>query len=221
MQPILLAWSSGKDSAFTLHHLRNDNNYQVVALLTTLTADYDRISMHGVRRALVEQQAESLGLPLEIMTISKGADNAEYETQMEAALLRYKQQGVNAVAFGDIFLEDVRQYRLNHLSQVGMESIFPLWQKDTHELVQSFIDLGFKSIITCVDTNVLDAHFAGRVIDDAFLAELPASVDPCGENGEFHSFAFDGPIFKQPIPFQLGERVLRDERFAYIDLLSG
>lgn len=221
MQPILLAWSSGKDSAFTLHHLRNENNNQVVALLTTLTADYDRISMHGVRRALLEQQAGSLGLPLEIMTISKGADNAEYEAQMEAVLIRYKERGVNAVAFGDIFLEDVRQYRLNNLSKVGIQGVFPLWQKDSRELVRSFIALGFKSVITCVDTKVLDAHFAGRVIDEAFLAELPDSVDPCGENGEFHSFAFDGPIFKHPIPFKFGERVLRDERFAYVDLLPG
>lgn len=221
MQPILLAWSSGKDSAFSLHHLRNDNQYQVVALLTTLTSDYDRISMHGVRRALVEKQAESLGLPLEIVTISKGADNAEYEAQMEAALLRYKQQGVDAVAFGDIFLEDVRQYRLDNLSKVGMESIFPLWHKDSHELVKAFIELGFKSVITCVDTKVLDAQFSGRLIDETFLTELPSSVDPCGENGEFHSFAYDGPIFKYPLPFTFGERVLRDERFAYIDLLPG
>ncbi len=221
MQPILLAWSSGKDSAFTLHHLRNDNHYQVVALLTTLTVDYDRISMHGVRRSLLEQQAASLGLPLEIVTITKGASNEEYETQMAATLTCYQQKGVNAVAFGDIFLEDVRQYRLDNLSKLGMEGVFPLWLKDSHELVRSFIDLGFKSVITCVDTKVLDARFAGRVIDDAFLTELPEGIDPCGENGEFHSFAYDGPIFKQPIPFQLGERVLRDERFAYVDLLPG
>lgn len=220
-QPILLAWSSGKDSAFSLHHLRNDNQYQVVALLTTLTTDYDRISMHGVRRSLVEKQAESLGLPLEIVAISKGADNAEYEAQMQATLLRYKQQGVNAVAFGDIFLEDVRQYRLNNLTKVGMEGVFPLWKKDSHKLVRSFITQGFKSIITCVDTKVLDAQFAGRLIDETFLSELPASVDPCGENGEFHSFVYDGPIFNYPLSITFGERVLRDERFAYIDLLPG
>ncbi len=219
MEPILLAWSSGKDSAFTLHHLLNNNHYRVVALLTTLTADYDRISMHGVRRSLVEQQAASLGLPLEIVTISKGADNDEYEAQMAATLTRYQMTGVNAVAFGDIFLEDVRQYRENHLSKLGMHGIYPLWQKDSHALVNSFISLGFKSVITCVDTKVLDQRFAGRMIDETFLTELPDTVDPCGENGEFHSFAFDGPIFKEPVQFTFGERVLRDERFAYIDLL--
>jgi uncharacterized protein (TIGR00290 family) len=219
MKPILLAWSSGKDSAFTLHHLKNNHDYQVVALLTTLTVDYDRVSMHGVRRSLLEQQAASLGLPLEIVTITKGASNEEYETQMAATLTRYQQKGVNAVAYGDIFLEDVRQYRLDHMSKLGMECVFPLWLKDSHELVRSFLALGFKSIITCVDTRVLDASFAGRVIDETFLDELPDGIDPCGENGEFHSFAYDGPIFKQPILFTLGERVLRDERFAYIDLL--
>lgn len=219
MPPILLAWSSGKDSAFSLHHLLNENNYQVVALLTTLTSDYDRVSMHGVRRTLVEKQAEALDLPLEIVTINKDASNEEYEAQMEATLLRYKQQGVNAVAFGDIFLEDVRQYRLNNLSKVGMQGVFPLWHQDTRQLVTSFIAQGFKSVITCVDTQVMDARFAGRIIDEAFLAELPDSVDPCGENGEFHSFVYDGPIFKQPVTFTLGERVLRDERFAYIDLM--
>jgi len=221
MPPILLAWSSGKDSAFTLHHLRSDNQYQAVALLTTLTADYERISMHGVRRSLVEKQAESLGLPLELVTITKGASNEEYEAQMAATLTRYQRQGVNSVAFGDIFLEDVRQYREDNLAKLGMQGIFPLWQKDTHELVKTFISLGFKAVITCVDTQVLDARFAGRLIDESFLAELPSGIDPCGENGEFHSFVFDGPVFETPVPFTFGERVLRDERFAYIDLLPG
>ncbi|NMC13385.1 MAG: diphthine--ammonia ligase [Chloroflexi bacterium] len=221
MPPIILAWSSGKDSAFTLHHLRSDNQYQVIALLTTLTADYDRISMHGVRISLVEQQAKSLGLPLEIVTITKNAPNEEYEARMAAALTRYQQKGVNAVAFGDIFLEDVRQYRLDNLAKLGMQGVFPLWLKDSHELVRAFIDLGFKAVTTCIDTQVLDARFAGRLIDESFLAELPEGIDPCGENGEFHSFVFDGPVFKEPVPFTFGERVLRDERFAYIDLLPG
>ena len=219
MLPTLLAWSSGKDSALALHHLHIDNQYQVVALLSTITADYDRVSMHGVRRILVEQQAEALGLPLEVMTISKNASNEEYETQMEATLRRYQAQRVNAIAFGDIFLEDVRQYRQNNLAKLGVLGLFPLWQKDSRELVRSFIALGFKAVITCVDTQVLDAHFAGRIIDETLLTELPEGVDACGENGEFHSFVFDGPIFKKPVQFTFGERVLRDERFAYIDLL--
>ena len=219
MLPTLLAWSSGKDSALALHRLCYDTQYQVVALLSTITADYDRISMHGVRRILVEQQAEALGLPLEVMTISKNASNEEYEAQMEATLRRYQAQGVNVIAFGDIFLEDVRQYRQNNLAKLGVLGLFPLWQKDSRELVRSFITLGFKAAITCVDTKVLDAHFAGRMIDETLLTEFPEGVDACGENGEFHSFVFDGPIFKKPVQFAFGERVLRDERFAYIDLL--
>lgn len=219
MPKILLSWSGGKDSAFTLQALRQDLHYQVAALLTTVTEDYDRISMHGVRRALLEAQAASLGLPLEIIWISKNASNDEYEAHMGAALSKYQSAGVNTVAFGDIFLEDLRQYREQNLARQGLQALFPLWKSDTRELPHSFIAAGFKAITTCVDTQILDQKFTGRQYDAQFLAELPPGIDPCGENGEFHTFVYAGPIYRQEIPCQLGERVLRENRFYYCDLL--
>jgi uncharacterized protein (TIGR00290 family) len=219
MQNILVSWSGGKDSAMALHEITKDPDYHIAALLTTVTQDYDRISMHGVRRVLLEQQAASLGLPLEIVWISKNASNEEYEAQMGAALGKYKQAGVSAVAFGDIFLEDLRQYRVEKLAQLDLQGLFPIWKRDTRELAQTFIDSGFKAITTCVDTQVLGEQFVGRQIDNQFLAELPPGIDPCGENGEFHSFVYAGPIFKHQIVCTPGERVLRENRFYYCDLL--
>ena len=218
-EKVLFCWSSGKDSAMALYELLHDPGYEVVALLTTITADYDRISMHGVRRVLVEQQAELIGLPLEKVLLNKDATNAIYEAQISEALLRYKSQGVTKVGFGDIFLEDLREYRENNLAQVGLEAVFPLWQRDTIELADTFIKRGFQAVVTCVDTQFLPAAFAGRCFDWDFIKALPAGIDPCGENGEFHSFTYAGPIFREPIEHQLGEIVLRENRFCFCDVV--
>jgi uncharacterized protein (TIGR00290 family) len=191
----------------------------VAALLTTITDDYDRISMHGVRRSLLRQQADALRLPLEEVSISKRSSNEEYEFKMGRLLSRYREAGVTSVVFGDIFLEDLRKYREANLAKLGMQGIFPLWKQDTHELVQRFIGSGFKAIVVCVDTAILDGRFAGREIDEEFVHDLPQTVDVCGENGEYHSFVYEGPIFKSKIPVRRGEVVLRDERFRCCDLI--
>ncbi len=216
---IAFAWSSGKDSALGLYELLTDDKYNVVTLLTTVTEGYDRVSMHGVRRELLRGQARSIGLPLIESAISQSADNAEYEARMREQMEKLLERGITAMAFADLFLEDVRQYRLNNLAKVGMDAVFPLWKIPTPELARRFISLGFKTVITCVDTEQLDAGFTGREYDAGFLADLPAGVDPCGENGEFHSFAYDGPLFSEPIRFKRGELVLRDDRFCFCDLL--
>ncbi len=217
-EKILLGWSGGKDSSMALYELKRLGKYEIV-LLTTVTEQYDRISMHGVRAALLEKQAESLGCRLEKVYISPECSNEEYEKKMEDTMSKYKAMGVTKVAFGDLFLEDIREYREKNLKKSGMEAIFPIWGRDTGKLAFNFIDLGFKAILTCVDTKVLDGDFAGRCYDKELLADLPASVDPCGENGEFHSFVFDGPIFSKKIDFTIGVKSLRDERFSYCDLV--
>ena len=218
MEKVLLCWSGGKDSAMALYETQKDHQYEVVSLLTTITEDYDRVSLHGVRRALVEQQAQSLGLPLEEVFIPKDCPNQEYEFKMRDTLTRFKQVGVKLVAFGDVFLEEVRKYREDNLSRLGMQGLFPLWERDTTELTRSFITLGFQAITTCVDAKALDSDFAGRILSREFLASLPANVDPGGENGEFHSFVFDGPVFRERIPYDLGDKVLRDSLY-FCDLL--
>jgi len=218
-EKVLFTWSGGKDSAMSLYVLRKFHNYEIVALLTSVTEDYDRISMHGVRRVLLEQQARSLGLPLEMLYITRNSSNEEYEAKLKDKLLQYKSHGVSSVIFGDIFLEDLRKYRENNLAQIGMEGIFPIWKRDTTELAHTFIDLDFKAVITCVDSQSLEVKFAGRYFDDEFLSELPPKVDPCGENGEFHSFVYDGPIFHERIRFRRGKVVLRDNRFCFCDLI--
>lgn len=218
-EKVLVAWSGGKDSAMALYELLASNDYKVVALLTTVTEDYDRISMHGVRSALLEAQAESLGIPLEKVYITKDSSNEEYEARMKERLTYYKSKGVSSVAFGDIFLEDLRRYREGNLSKIGMKGIFPIWKKETRALAHRFIDLGFKAIVSCVDLKVLEKRFVGRIFDGGFSSELPSGVDPCGENGEFHSFVYDGPIFRKGISFRKGEVVLRGERFWYCDLV--
>jgi uncharacterized protein (TIGR00290 family) len=215
---VLFCWSGGKDSAMALHALQTVRNCRVSALLTTITEEYDRISMHGVRRALLERQAESLGLPLHAVLIPPQCINATYEARMKEALAEHFARGVRHVAFGDIFLEDLRVYREKNLAQVGMQALFPIWKRDTHELAREFVRLGFRAITVCVDPRVLEASFAGRELDASFFADLPTGVDPCGENGEFHTFVFDGPIFRTPIAFRVGEKVLRDG-FCFCDLL--
>jgi uncharacterized protein (TIGR00290 family) len=215
---IFLSWSGGKDSSMALYEIQKANSHSVAALLTTVTKDYDRISMHGVRRVLLERQAEALGLPLKKILIPKDSTNATYEARMRELLEQGLREGVDAVAFGDIFLEDLKLYREKNLAQLGMTGVFPIWKRDTTELAQTFMQLGFKAILTCVDTAILDATFAGRLYDRDLLRDLPGNVDPCGENGEFHSFAFDGPIFKNQIRHTVGEVVQRDH-YCFCDLL--
>jgi uncharacterized protein (TIGR00290 family) len=218
-QNLLFCWSGGKDSAMALHELMKSDKYNVQAVLTTVTEDYDRISMHGVRTVLLEEQAKGMNLHLERVMIAKQATDEDYNEKMRSVLNKYKSQGTTTVGFGDIFLEDLRQYRERNLAKVQMTAVFPLWKKNSLELAYSFIDAGFKAIITCVDTKLLDAGFSGREYSREFLADLPASVDPCGENGEFHSFVYAGPIFDKEIPVKRGEIVLRDKQFCYCDLL--
>ena len=218
-EKVLLSWSGGKDSALALHELSKSGQYEVTALLTTITRDYDRICMHGVRSILLEQQAESLGVPPEKIFISKNASNEEYESSMREILEKYRAEGVCGVVFGDVFLEDLRKYREEKLSQIGMKGLFPIWKRDTAELACAFIDLGFEAIVTCADSNLLDITLVGRPFDEQFLSMLPEAVDPCGENGEFHSFVSDGPIFQRQIPHTTGEVVLRENGFYYCDLV--
>ena len=220
MELVLMAWSGGKDSAMALANTLASPDYQVVALLTTVTQGYDRISMHGVRRSLLKKQEEALRIPLIEVPISTKSSNEEYESNMAMALTKQRTNGVTSVVFGDIFLEDLRKYREDRLALVDMKCVFPLWKLDTKELAHSFISSGFRAVTTCVDTKAIGREFVGREIDHSFLSELPASADPCGENGEYHSFVYDGPIFKNRIGFSIGEKVLREERFYYCDLIG-
>jgi uncharacterized protein (TIGR00290 family) len=218
LEDVLFCWSGGKDSAMALHALQSAREYRVTALLTTVTEEYDRISMHGVRRVLLERQAASIGLPLHAVLIPPQCINATYEARMKEALSEHLARGVQRVAFGDIFLEDLRVYREKNLAQLEMQALFPIWKRDTRELARDFIRCGFRAITVCVDPRVLDPSFAGRVLDESFFADLPPGVDPCGENGEFHTFVFDGPVFGAPIRFLIGEKVMRDG-FCFCDLL--
>jgi uncharacterized protein (TIGR00290 family) len=215
---VLMSWSGGKDSCMALGELMQASTYEVAALITTITEDYDRISMHGTRRLLLEQQAASIGLRLHKVYIPKSATNEAYETRMAHALLVYRKLGIDTIGFGDLFLEDIRLYRERFLSRFDMKGIFPVWHRNTTEFIKDFIDLGFKAIVTCVNAELLDESYAGRLIDGEFLQSLPHGVDPCGENGEFHTFVFDGPLFRQPVKFRLGETVLR-ESFWFRDLV--
>ena len=214
----LMSWSGGKDSCLALYEIQRARSHRVAALLTTVTRDYDRISMHGVRRVLLEKQATSLRLPLHQICISKDATNEEYETKMVEAFSIYREEGIDSIVFGDLFLEDIRSYREQFLARHQMIGIFPVWKRDTTRFIKEFIELGFKAIVTCVNSEALDQSFAGRIIDETFLASLPVNVDPCGENGEFHSFVFDGPTFADPVRFSIGETVSRNS-FWFRDLL--
>lgn len=217
--PIVLTWSGGKDSAMALQALEATGSWHVTALLTTVTDAYDRVSMHGVRRRLLACQARALDRPLEEVVIHPGATDTDYERRMAAVLGRQRNRGVREVAFGDIFLEDLRRYREENLARIGLRGLFPLWGESTKNLSRSFIYQGFKAVVTCVDSRVLGREFVGRDFDEEFLADLPQGVDPCGENGEFHSFVFDGPLFSRPVRWQRGKVVLREGRFWYVDLI--
>jgi uncharacterized protein (TIGR00290 family) len=219
-RPVALAWSGGKDSSLALAALRADPGVEVVALLTTVTRDYDRISMHGVRRAILDAQVSSLELPLVEAAIPAAASNQLYEESFGSALdvLRRLRPDVRHLAFGDLFLADVRAYRERLLSRLGWTPEFPLWGRNTTELARHFVDEGFRAILTCVDTTQLGAEFAGREFDGGLLEKLPATVDPCGERGEFHTCVYDGPVFRRPLALKRGERVRRDGRFEFCDL---
>jgi len=219
--PVALAWSGGKDSSLALAALQNDPAFEPVALVTTVTGDYDRISMHGVRRSILEAQVRQLRLPLVEATIPPAASNAIYEEAFAAALnsLRLMHPDLRHLAFGDLFLADVRSYRERLLNPLGWTPVFPLWGRDTGRLAREFISQGFRAILTCVDTTQLGPEFVGREFDEELLSDLPESVDPCGERGEFHTCVYDGPIFRSPIHLERGERVRRDNRFEYCDLI--
>ncbi|WP_294236432.1 diphthine--ammonia ligase [Chryseobacterium sp. sg2396] len=200
-------WSSGKDSALALYKILQEEKFEITSLLTSINKEFQRISMHGVHVSLLEKQAESLGFPLIKLELPKEPSMEEYRNIMESTMNDFKQQGVTHSVFGDIFLEDLRKYREDQLAAAGIQGVFPLWKKDTKNLIEEFMDLGFKTIVTCINETYLDKSFAGRVIDKQFIEDLPENVDPCGENGEFHTFTFDGPIFKDPIGFEVGEIV--------------
>ena len=217
-ESIAMCFSGGKDSAIALHEIRRAEMYVVKELLTTVTIPYDRVTMHGVRRALVRQQADAIGIPITEVAVPPSSSNAVYEREMGYAFARLQAEGIQHVAFGDIFLEDLRVYREEQLAAWNLECFFPIWKRDTTELAQRFVTDGFKAVVACVNPAVLDASFAGRSFDETFLADLPPGVDPCGENGEFHTFVFDGPIFQWPVRISLGQVVERDH-FVFCDLV--
>jgi len=224
-------WSGGKDSSLCLHKVLSDNLFNIQYLLTTLNGQNNRVSMHGVSENLLDLQSKSIGIPLKKIYLPETPSMGEYDCIITDFLLKAKSDNIHTSIFGDIFLEDLREYREKQLAKLNFEAVFPLWKRDTKEIAQEFIDLGFKTIITSVDGRYLDKSFAGRIYDESFLKDLPQNVDFCGENGEFHSFVFDGPIFKNPIPFEKGEIVYKeykshskdnpDEKFGfwYCDLI--
>lgn len=216
---VVFSWSSGKDSALALYKILSGGEFEVVALFSTVSKDFDRVAMHGTRRELLLKQAENIGLPLQIIDLPTPCTNEVYENAMREAMLKFKNVGIETVAFGDIYLEDVRNYRIENLSKIGMKAVFPLWRTDTKELCEEIFRAKIRAVVTCVDTAQIDGSFAGREFNRDFIADLPENADICGENGEFHSFVFDAPFFQKPIEFGFGEKVLRDERFYFCDIL--
>ncbi|MBL7884806.1 MAG: diphthine--ammonia ligase [Bacteroidia bacterium] len=227
-EKVIFCWSGGKDSALALYKILQDDAYEIIGLLTTINKKYKRVSMHGVREELIEQQAKSIDLPLIKMYVTDATYN-EYEIEMEKILLNYQKQGVNKIIFGDIFLEDLRTYRESNLKKIGMKAEFPLWKKDTRELIKFFFELGFQTIVCCVNDANLSEDRVGVELDKKYINNLPENVDPCGENGEFHTYCYAGPIFKYPIKFIVGEKIYKPladklqnsntKGFWYCDLL--
>lgn len=207
--PTLMNWSGGKDSALALYHALHDPRYHVTDLLTSVNAQYQRVSMHGVRVALLEQQAQRIGLPLTKLELPEMPGMDDYERLMKAALAPVQARGIQHAIFGDIHLEDLRHYREQQLARVGMQAVFPLWQRPAADLLREYLDLGFRAIVVCVNEKMLDASFCGRELDAEFLRDLPPEVDACGENGEYHSFVYDAPYFSAPIAVERGEQVRR------------
>lgn len=214
MKRAFINWSGGKDCMMALHYLRRQNDYSIDFLFTTVTKDSDRVTMHGVRKELITRQRFALNIPSRKMYLPASTDHEKYNSLMEHEMKLMKQRGIEHAIFGDIFLEDLRKFREEQLSKVGINSVFPLWKKNTKELVMEFIESGFKAVVVCVDASKLDKRFCGRVIDENFLSDLPPGVDACGENGEYHSFVFDGPGFIQPVQFSLGETVYKEYNTA-------
>jgi uncharacterized protein (TIGR00290 family) len=216
MEKAVIAWSGGKDSVLALHEIQR--TIQIQAFITTVSED-DRIAMHGINKNLVFQQAAAIGYPMTEVRIPRNCSNDQYESKMTEALQQYHESGIQSVIFGDLFLEDIRAYREKFLNRIGMNGIFPLWKKDTTLLARQFIDSGFHAKIICVDTQTLSKEFAGREFDSELLNSLPPHVDPCGENGEFHTFVYDGPVFQKPLKIQKGSEYFEQNRFYYCDLL--
>lgn len=216
--PTLLSWSSGKDSAWSLHLLKQSGDYEVVGLLTTFNRAADRVAMHGVRRSLVQAQAEVAGIPLWEVDLPWPCSNQDYESAMISACKKAVENGIEAIAFGDLFLADIREYREKQLRNTGLQPIFPVWELPTRTLADEMIASGLRAKLACVDTKQISADFAGRDFDSQLLSDLPAIADPCGENGEFHSFVYAGPMFNRQIEVEVGDVVVRDQ-FAYTDLL--
>lgn len=218
MKKTLLSWSSGKDSAWALHVLRQQTDIDVVGLFSTVNEKFERVAMHAVRNELVQQQAQSAGLPIQLLPIPYPCSNGDYEQVMADFIAQVKQQGIEYIAFGDLYLEDIRQYREEKLTGTGITPLFPLWGKDTKDLSREMVNTGLRAVVTCIDPIAMPETFAGKEYNSSFLQQLPAEVDPCGENGEFHSFAFDGPMFEKPITISVAETVSRDG-FIFTDLL--
>ena len=218
-QKILMSWSSGKDSAWALQQLLQNPEYEVVGLFTTISEEFDRVAMHGVRTELLRQQAAAIGLPLDIISLPNPCTNELYNQHMNTFIQQAKARGVIGMAFGDLLLEDVRNYREKQLKDADMAAIFPIWGADTHALPYAMFDAGLRTVITCLDPNKVPAHFAGQELSPALLAALPADTDPCGENGEFHTFVFDSPLFKHPLNISVGECVTRNG-LIFADLLA-
>ena len=214
---IILSWSGGKDSVLALSDLRKSGHYDIVGLVTVVSDSDDRVTSHGVASELIEAQAVAIGIPLEIVRVPAGASNEVYIDRLHETLRHWAESGVRRVAFGDVYLDDLRDFREEHLSKIGMEGLFPLWNRCTKELAYSFINSRYKAHVTAVDTEALDPSFVGRAFDRSLLSDLPITVDPCGENGEFHTFVHDGPIFKRPVPVRAGARQ-KGSRFHFCDL---
>lgn len=209
MPKAILHWSSGKDAALALYRIKQNDEISVERLLTTINPEYGRITMHGVPKRLLYQQAEYLDVPLQTLPLPTGISMDDYNIRMEKELRSLKAEGVSHSIFGDILLEDLKAYRDEQYAKIGMQTVFPVWKENTTDLIQEFIRLGFKTVVVCVNAAVLDKSFCGREINQEFLNDLPKNVDPCGENGEFHTFVYDGPLFKKPVGFKLGEIVNR------------
>jgi len=214
-------WSTGKDSSLALYYLLQDNSYSIDTLVTTVNSHYNRVSMHGLHISLLQKQAKAIGIPIQIIELPEQPTMEEYETIMHNALDRLKAKHYTHCVFGDIFLEDLKTYREQHLNKQNIKALFPLWKQDTVTLINTFIDLGFKAIVVCANANYFSENFVGKTITKELISNLPEDVDPCGENGEFHTFCYDGPIFKHPVPFTIGEKIYREYNTPNDDSKTG